>query len=332
MDKFRKILVTGGAGYIGSHTVVDLFKNGYQPIIVDNLSNSTTKNLDGINKILKTKIKWYNIDCTDYNSLINVFSKEKNISGCIHFAAFKSVDESIFFPKKYFYNNVKSLEVLMQCMSEKSINKLIFSSSCTVYGMPDKLPVLELSPFKDPESPYSETKQICEKLLSKDKIDSISLRYFNPIGTHESLLIGDCSNDKCSNLVPIIAEVAQGIRKKLIINGNDYQTYDGTCVRDYIHVEDLAHAHVLSLNYLFSNKKYKQSVFNVGSGKGLSVLDVVNSFEKINNIKINFAFGKRRSGDIEKIYANCDLINKEINWKPKKTLNQALKSAFKWQK
>jgi len=329
MNSVKKVVVTGGAGYIGSHTVVELYKNGFIPIIIDNLCNSSIKNIKGINSILSAEIKWYNVDCTCVNSMREVFEIEKNISGCIHFAAFKSVEESVINPLKYFKNNVNSLEVLLKCMVDYNVKNIIFSSSCTVYGVPDILPVSEKAIFKKPESPYAETKQVCEKILEKHKCSSISLRYFNPIGSHSSNLIGDCSVDSPSNLVPIIVEVANGIRNKIIVNGNDYNTIDGTCVRDYIHVEDLANAHVKAYKYLIK-KNINSIAFNVGTGKGLSVLDVINSFQNTNNVQINYQIGKRRNGDIEKIYSDNKLIKFELNWEPHKTLEQALKSAYNW--
>ena len=219
-----KILVTGGAGYIGSHTVVELVNAGYTPIIVDNLCNTSIKNIDGIEKIIGNKVKWHNTDCTDKDAMDKVFSEEGKIEGSIHFAAYKAVEESVQNPKKYYDNNMGSLKVLLQCMSENNINNIIFSSSCTVYGMPDVLPVDESAPFKKAESPYSETKQLCEKMLKEDSCNSVALRYFNPIGSHSTALIGDCSADKPSNLIPIITEVAIGKRKQITVFGNNYTT------------------------------------------------------------------------------------------------------------
>ena len=326
----KKILVTGGAGYIGSHTVIELYTAGYTPIIVDNLVNSSINNLNGINKILGVKVKWYNADCTDLDVMDAIFKKEKDISGCIHFAAFKSVEESVQNPTKYYNNNIKSLEVLLRCMNLYKIENIIFSSSCTVYGNPDELPVKESAIFKKAASPYAETKQKCEEILSRNPISSVSLRYFNPIGSHASTLIGDCSGDKASNLVPIITEVASGIRKKLIINGSDYNTLDGTCVRDYLHVQDLAQAHVNSFEYVF-NKNGKH-IFNVGSGKGLSVLEIIKSFERVNNIDLDYTFGQRRNGDVEAIYSNGSLAKSELKWHPKISLDQAMLDAWNWEK
>ena len=325
----KKILITGGAGYIGSHTVVELNLAGYVPIIVDNLCNSSKRNLDGINKILNVKILWYNIDCTDYKKMKEIFINHSDIYGCIHFAAYKSVGESIEKPKKYHENNIGSLEVLLKCIHEYDVKNIIFSSSCTVYGMPDVLPVDEKSPFKKAESPYGETKQICEEIIKESSCSSVSLRYFNPIGSHDSGLIGDCSSDNASNLVPIVAEVASGLRDNLVVNGNDYNTHDGTCIRDYIHVQDLALAHVSALDYLLDNEgKY---VFNVGTGNGLSVLDIINSFEQVNNVKVKYRIGSRRKGDIEQIYSNGGLIKNVLGWKPVKSINEALLSSWEWQ-
>ena len=325
----KKVLVTGGAGYIGSHTVVELFLSGYSPIIIDNLCNSSEKNLIGINNILKTKIPYYKIDCTNLNKMESFFENNKDLYACIHFAAYKSVGESILNPEKYYKNNIGSTEVLMKCLQKNKFKNLIFSSSCTVYGMPDKLPVNENSPFKKAESPYGETKQKCEILIKNNVCNSVSLRYFNPIGSHDSGLIGDCSNDNASNLVPIVAEVAFGLRKKLIVNGNNYNTHDGTCIRDYIHVQDLALAHVKALDHLLQNKG--KFVFNVGTGNGLSVLDIVHTFEEVNGLKVNYEIGPRRVGDIEKIYSDGNQIKNVLGWKSNRTIKEALISSWNWQ-
>ena len=326
----KKILVTGGAGYIGSHTVVQLFNSGYIPVIVDNLSNSSKVNLDGINKILNTNINWYNIDCTNFKDLNNVFKLEQNISGCIHFAAYKSVSESMKYPKKYFNNNIGSLNILLKCMKKYNVDNLIFSSSCAVYGTTDKSPVKENFPFNLPESPYGATKQECERILKKNSCNSISLRYFNPIGAHSSLLIGDFSIYKTTNLVPIICEVASGLRKEVIVHGDDYETLDGSCIRDFVHVQDVAISHVLSLDYLFQSKGYKKE-FNVGSGIGYSVIEIIKAFEKTNDIKIKYKIGNRRAGDIAKIFSSVDYIKKQIGWQSILSLEQALQDSWKWQ-
>ena len=325
-----KILVTGGAGYIGSHTIVELVNAGYNPIIVDNLCNTSIQNITGIEKIINRKVKWYNIDCTDKDQMNKIFSEEKGIEGTIHFAAYKAVEESVQNPQKYYENNLGSLKVLLECMSENSIRNIIFSSSCTVYGMPDTLPVDEKAPFKKAESPYGETKQLCEKILIKDPCNSVSLRYFNPIGSHKSALIGDCSADKPSNLVPIITEVAIGKRKEIIIFGNDYNTADGTCIRDYIHVVDLAKSHVKAIDFLINNAG--KHTFNVGTGVGVSVLEAIRAFEESNQLSINYNIGPRRNGDIEQIYANSNLIKEKLGWEAKETIQQAMITAWGWEK
>ena len=326
----KKILVTGGAGYIGSHTIIELITAGYNPVIVDNLCNTSIQNIDGIEKIIGKSIKWHNVDCTDKIAMNKVFAEEKKIEGIIHFAAYKSVEESVENPKKYYHNNMGSLQVILKCMHENGIKNIIFPSSCTVYGMPDVLPVDENAPFKKAESPYGETKQICEEMLIEDACNSVALRYFNPIGSHPSALIGDCSADKPSNLVPIITEVAIGKREKITVFGDDYNTPDGTCIRDYIHVVDLAKSHVLAMDFLIKNRG--KHAFNVGTGVGVSVLDAVKAFEKTNNLKINYSIGPRRSGDIEKIYANGNLVKTKLGWEPKESLEQAMKSAWEWEK
>ena len=326
----KKILVTGGAGYIGSHTVVELIKAGYTPIIVDNLCNTSIQNIDGIKQIIGEGIKWHNVDCTDKAGMDKVFNEEGKMEGTIHFAAYKAVEESVKNPQKYYDNNLGSLKVLLQCMGENNVKNIIFSSSCTVYGMPDILPVDENAPFKKAESPYGETKQICEGMLKEDTCNSVALRYFNPIGSHSSSLIGDCSADRPSNLVPIITEVAIGKRKKITVFGDNYNTPDGTCIRDYIHVVDLAKSHVKAMNFLIVNSgKY---AFNVGTGIGVSVLEAINTFEKANNLNINYSIGPRRRGDIEQIYANGSLIKTKLGWQPEETLEKAMKSAWDWEK
>jgi len=325
-----KVIVTGGAGYIGSHTVVELITVGFQPIIIDNLCNSDVRNIQGIKEITGVQVKWYNVDCSIEKELKEVFEKEENIIGAIHFAAYKSVEESVRQPEKYYKNNIGSLEVLLRQMKKHKVNSLIFSSSCTVYGTPDVLPVTENSPFKKAESPYGETKQMCENILQKSDVDSISLRYFNPIGSHSSGLIGDCSTDKPANLIPIICEVAKGVREKLIVNGDDYNTIDGSCVRDYIHVIDLAKSHVSALNYLLKNPK--KDVFNIGTGEGLSVIQAIKYFENANNKKINYTIGSRRDGDVEEIYSDNTKVEKLLNWKAKISVETAMKDAWNWEK
>ena len=329
--KRTDILVTGGAGYIGSHTVVELYNSGYRPIIVDDLSNTSLNNISGIEKIIGDKISFYKLDCTNEAKMNELFKKETKIEGVIHFAAFKSVEESVREPKKYYDNNIGSLEVLLKIMKKYTVSNIIFSSSCTVYGSPDILPVSELAAFKKAESPYGETKQLCEKLIDEVDLNSISLRYFNPVGSHETCLIGDCSADKPNNLVPIICEVASGKRNAMQIYGNDYNTIDGTCVRDYIHVVDLARAHVSALDYILKSKTIK-TAYNIGVGKGVSVQEVVDFFEQINDIKISYKIGPRREGDVEEIYSDNTKINKELKWFPLMSFQSALKTAWIWEK
>ena len=327
----KKVLVTGGAGYIGSHTIVQLIDAGYNPVIIDNLCNTSIKNLNGIKKITGKEVRWHNVNCTNRIAMQEVFEQEGKVMGVIHFAAYKSIEESLKNPDKYYKNNLGSLEVLLQCMKENKVENIIFSSSCTVYGIPDILPVSEDAPLKKAESPYAETKQLCEKILLKDNTcNSIALRYFNPIGSHKSALIGDCSSDRASNLVPIITETAIGKRKKITVFGNDYNTADGTCIRDYIHVVDLARSHVLAMNFILS--KAGKHTFNVGTGIGISVLDVIHEFEKANNLKLNYIIGDRRSGDIEKIYASGELIKSELGWYAQESLKEAMTSAWHWEK
>ena len=326
----KTILVTGGAGYIGSHTIVELITAGYTPIIVDNLCNTSTQNIDGIEKIINTEVKWHNVDCTDKEAMDKVFTEHGKIEGVIHFAAYKAVEESVQNPQKYYDNNMGSLEVVLKCMQEHDVKNIIFSSSCTVYGMPDILPVDENAPFKKAESPYGETKQICEQMLKEDSCNSVALRYFNPIGSHPSALIGDCSADRPSNLVPIITEVAIGKREKITVFGDNYNTHDGTCIRDYIHVVDLAKSHVLAMDFLIKNQG--KHAFNVGTGIGISVLDAIKAFEKTNNLKINYSIGPRRNGDIEQIYANGNLVKTKLGWKPIESLEQAMISSWAWER
>jgi len=329
--KRKNILITGGAGYIGSHTVIELYNSGYRPIIVDNFSNSSIKNIEGIEQIIKDKVAFYKFDCTDINQMNQLFKLENNIEAVIHFAAFKAVEESVREPKKYYDNNIGSLKIILSMMKKYELDNIVFSSSACVYGIPEILPVNESATFKKAESPYGETKQLCEKLIDEVDLNSISLRYFNPVGSHETCLIGDCSADKPNNLVPIICEVASGKRSTMQIFGNDYKTIDGTCVRDYIHVVDLAKSHVAALNHILKSQTLK-TVYNIGVGKGVSVQEVVDSFEKVNDIKISYKIGPRRAGDVEEIYSDNTKINKELNWFPVMSFESALKTAWIWEK
>ncbi len=332
-----KILVTGGLGYIGSHTAIELINKGFNVTIIDSLVNSNIKVLDNIEKIAGKRVEFHKIDLRSKDELYSIF--QKNIfSGVVHFAALKSVSESVNNPKLYYDNNVGSTENLLDIISSRKekIN-LIFSSSCTVYGQAKKLPINESSPVLNQESPYGETKKICEEIIQNQTIKSenlnaISLRYFNPIGAHESSLIGELPNGIPDNLVPYITQTAIGKRKELTIFGNDYPTRDGTCIRDYIHIKDLAEAHVAAIEYLLKIKKQNfYDFFNVGTGKGLTVLELVKMFEKINNIKLNYRIGDRRNGDIISAYANTKKVNKTIGWHAKNEISNALKTAWKWE-
>ena len=331
------ILVTGGLGYIGSHTVVELIENNYEVIIIDNLSNSELFILDNIKKITGVKPKFYNEDLLDLNKTNDVINKH-DIDGVIHFAAFKSVSESIKYPLKYYRNNLLSLINILRSMDENNISNIVFSSSCTVYGQPDKLPVSENTPFKKADSPYSKSKQISEQIIedfvnSNDNISSISLRYFNPVGAHDSGMIGELPIGIPDNLVPYITQTAAGIRDELFVFGNDYNTSDGTAIRDYIHIVDLAKAHLMAIKRLNNSKKKNIfEFFNVGKGTGFSVMDVINSFEKINNIKLKYSFRDRRDGDIEEIYSDVTKSKKILKWQAEKSLDDMMSSAWKWQK
>tara|TARA_B110000263_G_scaffold217893_1_gene204226 strand:+ start:2051 stop:3073 length:1023 start_codon:yes stop_codon:yes gene_type:complete len=333
----NKILVTGGLGYIGSHTTVELINQGFQVIIVDNLSNSEISVLDNIKKITGVRPKFYEFNLTDSSKTEECF-KENNFDAVIHFAAFKSVSESVKFPLKYHENNIKSLENILESMRVYEIKYIIFSSSCTVYGQPDKLPVNENAPFKKAESPYAETKQISEKIIQNfigdnNRFSAISLRYFNPVGAHSSSLIGELPKGVPENLVPFITQTAAGKRDRLVVYGDDYNTHDGTAVRDYIHIEDLSNAHIAALDRLLNfNNEIPYEYYNIGTGIGYSVMDLIKSFEKVNNLKLKYNISVRREGDIEKIYADIKLSKKKLNWSYKKSLDEMMSSAWNWQK
>lgn len=333
-----KILVTGGTGYIGSHTVVELFNAGYEPIIIDNLSNSSISVLDGIKAITKVPVVYENIDCKDYNSLERFFEKHQDMKAIAHFAAYKSVGESVSKPISYYRNNIVSLLNLLQLMPNFGINNIVFSSSCTVYGQPDDLPVTEKSPIKPATSPYGSTKQMCETILSdvavsNPEINSIILRYFNPIGAHPSAEIGELPNGIPNNLLPYITQTAAGIREKLRVFGDDYNTPDGSCIRDYINVVDLAKAHVVAIDRLIEEKNKKNiEIFNLGTGNGSSVLEILNGFENATGVKVPYEIVERRTGDIEKVWADTTFANQELGWKAEIPLEESLRSAWNWQK
>ncbi len=332
----KKILITGGAGYIGSHTAVELVNSGFEPIIIDDLSNSNEDVIDRLEEITGKRLAFYMGDCND-RALLDKIAKEHELSGVIHFAAFKAVGESTKLPLKYYHNNVGSLLVLLDFMKDKGIKDLVFSSSCTVYGQADELPVTEETTRKDAESPYGNTKKICEDILkdfvaSKPGIRVISLRYFNPIGAHPSAKIGELPSGIPSNLVPFVTQVAAGIREKVTVFGDDYDTVDGTCVRDYIHVVDLADAHVKALAFLENQPVDSYEVFNVGTGNGNTVLEVIQTFEKVNGLKLNYQIGPRRPGDVVKIWADTQKINTVLGWFPKFTLEDSLRDSWNWEK
>jgi UDP-glucose 4-epimerase len=332
----KRILVTGGAGYIGAHTVVALVEAGYDPVIVDNLSRSDRTLLHGIEKITGSKPNFREGDCLDQRFLDEVFKVEGPFSAVLHFAAYKSVGESVQQPLTYYENNIGSLVTLLQVMQANDVKDLIFSSSCTVYGQPDQIPVNESAPFKRAESPYGATKQMSERILedaSKIGFRVISLRYFNPIGAHPSAQMGELPIGTPNNLVPFITQTAAGQREKLTIFGNDYDTPDGTNIRDYIHVVDLAVGHVKAMEYLEQlpgSNAYE--AFNLGTGVGVSVLELVQQFQQVTGVKLNYTIGARRPGDVEKVYADPAKVNRVLNWQTKYTPADALLHAWEWEK
>jgi UDP-glucose 4-epimerase len=333
----QKILVTGGTGYIGSHTVVELIQAGHEVVIIDNLSNSEIGVLDGIEAITGVKPEFHSIDLCDRAELEAFFKDRKDIDSVIHFAAYKAVGESTEKPLMYYRNNVISTLQLLEAMIGYGISNIVFSSSCTVYGQPDKLPVDENAPVKEPLSPYGNTKQVNEQMIrytveSGKPIRGISLRYFNPIGAHPSARIGEAPQGIPNNLLPYITQAALGIREQLKVFGNDYNTPDGTPVRDYINVVDLARAHVVAIERLIQQKnKQGYEYFNIGTGRGNTVLEVIEAFERATGQKLNYQIVGRRPGDVEKVYADTTQANEELGWKAEKTLEETLLSAWKWE-
>jgi UDP-glucose-4-epimerase len=334
----KKILVTGGTGYIGSHTSVELIEEGYDVVIIDNLYNSEAEVVDGIEKITGVRPVLEVFDLCDKNKLDLFFKNNKDIAAIIHFAAYKAVGESVSKPLEYYRNNLDSLMNLLGAMQNYGICNMVFSSSCTVYGQPEKLPVTEDNPFQSALSPYGNTKQIGEEIIrdtttASDKIKAISLRYFNPIGAHPSALIGELPRGVPENLVPYITQTAIGLRDELRVFGNDYDTPDGSCIRDYLHVSDLAKAHVVAVKRLIDNKNKKNyEVFNLGTGKGVSVLEAIQSFEKVTGVKLKYKITGRRQGDIVKIWADPTFANKELGWKTVYSLDDCMKTAWEWEK
>ena len=335
MKKADHVLVTGGAGFIGAHTVVELLQAGFKVTVVDNLERSDYKIIEGIEAITKAKVDFHKIDCLNYGSLDSLFAQNE-FSSVIHFAAFKSVNESVVDPVNYYKNNIGSLVTMLEVMKKHKVNDLIFSPSCTVYGQPDSIPVDETAPFKRAESPYGATKQMCERILEDAATVGfrvISLRYFNPIGAHESALIGELPIGVPNNLVPYVTQTAAGLRDKLTVFGSDYNTPDGSCVRDYIHVVDVATAHVKAITYL--NKQNVTNLFeafNLGTGIGVSVLELVKKFIEVTGINLAYTIGPRRSGDVEKVYGDPQKINKALGWKTKYSLGESLLHAWNWEK
>ena len=332
----KKILVTGGLGFIGSHTVVELHNEGFEVIIIDDLSNSSKHVLGKIKSITGKQPVFEKIDLKDQQALKKFFNDHKNIEGVIHFAASKAVGESVEKPLLYYHNNISSLIYLLEEMESNKVSNFIFSSSCTVYGQADKMPITESAPFKPAESPYGNTKQMGEEITSDtskvSSLKAIALRYFNPIGAHKSAKIGELPIGIPQNLIPYVTQTAAGIRKELSVFGGDYPTPDGTAIRDYIHVVDLAKAHIVALKRLIENKnKAAFEVFNIGTGKGSSVLEVIKTFEKVTKQKLNYKIVGRREGDIVEAYADTSFANKELKWKAELSLEEALASAWKWQ-
>ena len=331
-----KILVTGGTGYIGSHTVVELQQEGHEVIIIDNLSNSSADIVDQIAKITGVKPVLEVFDLTDKQKTLTFLKKHNDLSGVIHFAASKAVGESVEKPLMYYENNLGSLLNVLEGMIENGIQNFVFSSSCTVYGQPDVLPVSEDAPIKPAESPYGNTKQISEEILidtvKVTDMRTISLRYFNPIGAHESAEIGELPQGIPNNLVPYITQTANGIRDYLRVWGEDYNTPDGTAIRDYIHVVDLAKAHVIAINRMVENKMKKDfEVFNLGTGTGYSVLDVIKAFNKVSGIEIKYKIMDRREGDIEQVWADPTFSNRELGWKAERGIDEMMDTAWKWE-
>jgi len=331
----KKILVTGGLGFIGSHTVVELQQAGYEVVIIDNLYNSKIEVLDRIISITGIKPSYFNIDLRNKIAVKDFFNTNK-VDGIIHFAASKAVGESVKNPLLYYENNISTLVYLLQEMKEHQFSNFIFSSSCTVYGQADELPITENAPVKPAESPYGNTKQIGEEIIKEsckaNGLKAIALRYFNPIGAHQTAIIGELPLGVPQNLIPFVTQTAAGIRKELSVFGDDYPTKDGTAVRDYIHVVDLAKAHIAALERLLNNGNKKDfEVFNVGTGTGSSVLEVIKAFEKVSNTRLNYKIVARREGDITSAYADTTLAKVELGWETEKTLEQALLAAWKWQ-
>jgi UDP-glucose 4-epimerase len=333
----KKVLVTGGCGYIGSHTIVDLIDNGFEVISVDNFVNSDASVLEGIQKITGQSITNYNTDLCDLNATQKIFKEHPDLTGIIHFAALKSVGESVEQPLRYYKNNLLSLLNILECIETFKIKNFIFSSSCSVYGNARALPVTEKTPRQNAESPYARTKQMGEDMIADFSLvhhwcNCVSLRYFNPAGAHESALIGESSRNIANNLVPVITETAIGKRAEIVVFGNDYPTRDGSCIRDYIHVMDLANAHTKALQYVIHHKNSSNNeLFNLGIGEGVSVLEAVHAFEKTTGKKLNYRIGQRRPGDVVAIYANNDRAKRKLGWSPTRAVEAIMQTAWAWE-
>ena len=332
----KKILVTGGCGYIGSHTIVDLINNGYDVISIDNNSRSNIDILKGVEKIVGKKVKNYCVDLCVFDDTHAVFQENPDIEGIIHFAAYKAVGESVSNPLLYFDNNINSLLNILKCAIEFDVPYFVFSSSCTVYGNPESCPVTENTDLKLPESPYGYTKQMGEQIIQQAinncNIQAVLLRYFNPVGAHHSIEIGEIPLGPPANLVPAITQTAIGKINQMSVHGDDYPTRDGSCIRDYIHVSDIGHAHTLALNYLIEDKnKDNCEVFNLGTGNGYTVLEVIKTFERVNEISLNYKISKRRTGDVISIFANNEKAKSILGWIPKYNLEDMMKTAWKWE-
>lgn len=330
------ILVTGGCGYIGSHTIVDLINHGFDVISVDNNSRSNPAILEGVEKITGKRVKNYRVDLCNFDDTFAIFQENESIQGIIHFAAYKAVGESVEKPLMYFENNINSLINLLKCVQEFDIPFFVFSSSCTVYGNPEEIPVTEKTPPKPAESPYGYTKQMGEQIINEfsksASTQCILLRYFNPVGAHPSIQIGEMPIGKPQNLVPAITQTAIGKLPKMVVYGNDYDTRDGSCIRDFIHVSDIANAHTLAVQYLQnSNSKARCEVFNLGTGNGVTVLEAIESFERVSGKKLNYEIGPRRPGDVIAIYANNDLAKKQLGWNPRFSLDEMMLTAWQWE-
>lgn len=332
----KKIVVTGGCGYIGAHTIIDLVNNGFEVISIDNLSRGHIEMLEGVERILGKEIKNYSVDLCSLEDTEAVFEEHPDIEGIIHFAAFKSVPESVERPLLYFYNNNMSLINLLQCCKENGITNFIFSSSCSVYGNATSLPVTENAPLQEPESPYARTKVMGENICSdfakaEEGFKVTLLRYFNPVGAHESGEIGEM-NKQPENLVPVITQTAIGKREKMSVFGNDYDTRDGSCIRDYIHVMDIAHAHTLALQHSINDKSEMVSLFNLGTGNGVTVLELITAFEKVSGVKLNYDIAPRRQGDVVKVFADRSKATNILGWEPKYDIEQMMQTAWNWEK